>query len=111
MIEQVASCQSSLKHSIQVILMRMSSSDFLYLAMFLYPATQKVAGYYVIPSELFECPAGHQCFVTGLYLSSFWPIVFKVCMDIDIREEWFQIANGLNLYIKKKQQSYGPWLI
>ena len=26
---------------------------------FLYPATQKVAGYYVIPSELFECLSVH----------------------------------------------------
>ena len=28
-------------------------------------------------------------------LSSFWPIFFKLCVDIDIREEWFGIANGL----------------
>ena len=28
----------------------------LYFTVFLYPATQKVAGYYVIPSEPFECP-------------------------------------------------------
>ena len=28
------------------------------LFLFLYPATQKVAGYYVIPSEAFECPSG-----------------------------------------------------
>ena len=28
----------------------------LYITVFLYPATQKVAGYYVIPSELSECP-------------------------------------------------------
>ena len=30
-------------------------------------------------------------------LSSFWPIFFKLCMDIDIREEWFGIANGLHV--------------
>ena len=30
-------------------------------------------------------------------LSSFWPIFFKLCMDIDIREEWFAIANGLHV--------------
>ena len=29
-------------------------------------------------------------------LRSFWPIFFKLCMDIDIKEEWFWIANGLN---------------
>ena len=33
------------------------------------------------------------------YLSSFWPISFKLCMGIDIGEEWFGIANGLNLFI------------
>ena len=32
-------------------------------------------------------------------LSSFWPIFFKLCMDIDIKEEWFGIANGLNWFL------------
>ena len=35
-------------------------------------------------------------------LSSFWPIFFKLCMDIDIREEWFGIANGLNSFINNR---------
>ena len=43
-------------------------------ATFLYPATQNVAGYYVIPSEPFEClsvrqyvrASVRQCFVSGL---------------------------------------------
>ena len=35
-------------------------------------------------------------------LSSFWPICFKLCMDMDIREEWFGIANGLNLFINDR---------
>ena len=35
-------------------------------------------------------------------LSSFWPIFFKLCMDIDIRGEWFGIANGLNLFINNR---------
>ena len=34
--------------------------------------------------------------------SSFWLIFFKLCMDIDIREEWFWIANGLNSYINNR---------
>ena len=29
-------------------------------------------------------------------LSSFWPIFFRLCMDIYIREDWFGIANRLN---------------
>ena len=35
-------------------------------------------------------------------LSSFWPIFFKVCMDIDIGEEWFGIASGLNSFINNR---------
>ena len=35
-------------------------------------------------------------------LSSFWPIFFKLCMDIDIGGEWFGIANGLNLFINNR---------
>ena len=34
--------------------------------------------------------------------SSFWPIFFKLCMDIDIREEWFGIAKELNLLINNR---------
>ena len=33
---------------------------------------------------------------------SFWPIFFKLCMDIDIRVECFGIANGLHSFIKKR---------
>ena len=32
------------------------------------------------------------------YLSSLWPIFFKLCMDFDIGEEWFGIANVPNLF-------------
>ena len=35
-------------------------------------------------------------------LSSFWPIFFKLCKYIDIGEEWFGIANGLNLFINNR---------
>ena len=34
--------------------------------------------------------------------SSFWPIFFKLCMNIDIREEWFGSANGLNSFINNR---------
>ena len=73
--------------------------------LFLYPATQKVAGYYVIPSENFEilsvCPSVSASF-PDCNFSSFWPIFFKLCMDIDIGEEWFGIANGLNSFINNR---------
>ena len=34
-------------------------------------------------------------------LSRFWPILFKLCMDIDIRDQWL-IANGLNSCINNR---------
>ena len=37
-----------------------------------------------------------------LNLSSFWAIFFKLCVDIDIGEEWFQIINGLNSFINNR---------
>ena len=75
----------------------------------LYPATQKVVAYYVIPSEPFECLAIRRSIchsVSAAFpdsnLSIFLLILFKLCMDIDIREEWFGIAYGLNLFINKR---------
>ena len=68
---------------------------------FLYPPTQKVAGYYVIPSEPFECLSVSASFPDS-NLSSFGPIFFKLCMDITMREEWFRIANGLNSLINNR---------
>ena len=35
-------------------------------------------------------------------LSSFWPIFFRLCLDIDIRKEWFGIADGLNSFINNR---------
>ena len=70
---------------------------------FLNPSIQKVARYYVIPSENFECLSRPS--VSALFPDS----NFKLCIDIDIGEEWFGIANGLNLFINNK--SYGPWLM
>ena len=59
------------------------------------------AGYYVIPSENFERLSVSASFPDS-NLSSFWPIFFELCMDIDIGEEWFGIANGLNLFINNR---------
>ena len=36
------------------------------------------------------------------YLSSFLPLFFQLCMDIDIREELFGISNGLISFINNK---------
>ena len=57
--------------------------------------------YYVIHSELFERPSISASFPDS-NLSSFWPIFFKLCMDIDIREEWFGIAIMLNSFINNR---------
>ena len=72
---------------------------------FLYPATQKVAGHYVLPSELWVSvrpssvclsvrPSVSASFPCSNF-STFWPIFFKLCIDIDIGEEWYGIASGL----------------
>ena len=78
-------------------------------AILLYPATQKVARYYVIPSENFGCPSVCLSVLPPISasfpdynLSSFWPIFFKRCTDIDIGEEWLGIANGLNSFINNR---------
>ena len=69
---------------------------FLKKMFFLYPTTQKVAGYYVIPSEL-ECPSICLSVSTSFpcsNFSTFWPIFFKLCID-RFREGWYEIASGL----------------
>ena len=38
--------------------------------------------------------------------STFWPIFFKLCIDIGIGEEWYEIASGL---ISLWNNSYGLW--
>ena len=38
--------------------------------------------------------------------SSFWPIFFNFCMDIDIREEWFGIADGLNSFLNSRVMDF-----
>ena len=35
-------------------------------------------------------------------LSSFWPIFFKLRVDIDIGEEWFGVVNELNSYMNHR---------
>ena len=79
---------------------------------FLYSATQKEAGYYVLPSELWVsvrlsviCPSISASFPCTNF-SIFWPIFFKLCLDIGIGEEWYGIASGL---ISFWNNSYGPW--
>ena len=60
-------------------------NSYLYLVIFifLYPATQKVAGYYVMHSENFECPSVRLSIrLSALHFRS-WPIFFNLCMDID----------------------------
>ena len=71
----------------------------LYITVFLYPATQKVAGYYVIPSGPFECPFVRPSELRFRTLT--WVVFdrfFKLYMDIDIREEWFWDCNGVFLF-------------
>ena len=47
----------------------------------------------------FECPSSIRLSVSTSFpcsnFSTFWPIFFKLCIDIGIGEEWYGIANGL----------------
>ena len=66
---------------------------------FLY-ATQKVVGYYVIPSELWMSvrPSIRLSVSTSFHcsnFSTFWHIFFKLYIDIGIGEEWYGIASGI----------------
>ena len=52
-------------------------------------------------------PSVRQRFVSVLYFSTFWPIFFKLCIDIGIGEEMVWDCKWANFVLK--QQSYGPW--
>ena len=144
---------------------------------FLYPATQKVAGYYVIPAKLlsvrlpsvranirglgaslsmfmrfiplrihwvalkpifffyvlgatslweFNMEVAHKpkmlerlsvrpsvcpsalCF-RALNFSTFWPIFFKLCIDIGTGEEWYGIASGLISFWNNRVMALDLW--
>ena len=68
--------------------------------LFLYPATLKSAGYYVIPSVqkfAFECPSVCPSVSASFQLSAgciFKPIVFKLGMRVDIGKACPGIADG-----------------
>ena len=66
---------------------------------------EKVAVYYIIPSEPFGCPSVGAS-LSNSNLSSFWPIFFKLCMDIDIREEWVGIFNVLTSFINNRVMAF-----
>ena len=53
------------------------------------------------PNRLSVRPSVSASF-SGSNLSIFLLIFVKLCMDIDIREEWFGIANGLNSFINNR---------
>ena len=66
---------------------------------FLYPATLKSGGYYVIPSihkNAFECPSVRPSVSTSFSLcwEHFLPIFFKLAMRVDIGKECPGIADG-----------------
>ena len=68
------------------------------------PRQKSGGGYYVIPSKQLWVslrPSVSASFPDS-NLSSFWSIFFKLCMDIDIGEEWVGIANGINLFINNR---------
>ena len=75
---------------------------------FLYPATKKWRGIILYPPKRFEYPSVRPSVCLSalrfgtLNLSSFWAIFLKLCVDIDIGEEWFRLINGLNSFINNR---------
>ena len=65
------------------------------------PTHKKWRGIMLYPPNCFECLPVRASFPDS-NLSSFWPIFFKLCMDIDIGEKWCRITNGLNSFITNK---------
>ena len=49
--------------------------------------------------QTFECPSGIHLSVSASFpcsnFSTFWPICFKLCIDIGIGKAWYGIASGL----------------
>ena len=81
----------------------------LYITVFLYPATQKVARYYVIPSEPFECP-----FVRPSELR-FRTLTLVVFDRFSSNFAWTLISGRSGLgwqcfFFVKFEQRYGPCL-
>ena len=70
------------------------------------PPHKKWRGIMLYPSKILKFWVSVRPSISASFpdtnLSSFWPIFFKLCMDIDIGEEWFGIANGLNSSINNR---------
>ena len=68
----------------------------LYITVFLYLATQKSGGVlcYTLRTIWVSVRLSVRASFSDSNLSSFWPIFFNLCMDFDIREEWFGMAMG-----------------
>ena len=93
---------------------------YFYKNAFLYPATHKkwqvlcyTLGKFWVSVCLSVCPSVRCPSVSASFsdsnLSSFWPVFFKLCMDIDIGEEWFAISNGLNSFINNRVMALDWW--
>ena len=67
---------------------------------------KKWLGIMLYPSNCLNVRPGVHPSVSASFLDSdlsiYWPIFVSLCMDIDIREEWFGITNRLNLFINNR---------
>ena len=85
-------------------------SDFFYFEWYIFiifiPSHTKSGGVLVYPLNHLSVCLSIRPSVSASFpdsnLSSFWPIFFKLYMDIDTREEGFGIANGLNSFINNR---------
>ena len=80
-----------------------SCGDFFHICDSFYtPPHKKWRGIMLYPPS-FECPSVRRpsvrLSVSSSFLcsnfSTFWPIFFKLCIDIGVGEEWYEVASGL----------------
>ena len=74
----------------------------LYFFIFYTPSHKKWWDIMLYPPKILSVRSSVSASFPVSNLSSFRPIFLKLCMDIDIGEEWFGIANGLNSYINNR---------
>ena len=66
------------------------------------PPHKKWRGIMLYPPKILSVRPSVSASFPDSNLSSFRPVFFKLCMDIDIGGEWFGSANGLYSFINKR---------
>ena len=93
-IRQTGRSQKYCKNTVNVFKLKSLTPIFIHNYT---PPHKKWRGIMLYPPN-FECPSVCLSISTSFpcsNFSTFWPIFFKLCIDIDIGEEWYRIASGL----------------